>query len=326
MSGIGAAIIGGSLVTGALSASAQKDAANTAAQAQLQANQQALAAQQANFKQGVDYQDKTLAGGNALAGNVNSQLAALFAPYLAAGASGIGALNAIQGQGLSALTRQGDLAGANGDAAQNAAIGNLSNSPLFKQLYQQGEDAILQNQSATGMLRSGNTDAQLGFFRPQLLNSLLQQQFGNLSVLSGLGAGSANTLAGLGSSASNTQGGLNTNVLGQQLALSGTTAGNVANLGGANTSAVTNLLGQQGQIGANNALAQGAASAGFFNGLGSSINLASLLGAKGLLAGGQSGFSGLLPGSGGSLGPNEGMSLINALSHGNSGIVQGVTI
>lgn len=295
MSGIGAAIIGGSVITGGLSAWAQSNAADKAAAAQQTANANALGAQQNNYQQGVAYQNNILNRGDNVIAGLTPQLQALFAPYLAAGNTGIngaGGLTGIQRTGGQALAQQAALSGASGNAAQQTAIQGVQGSPYFNALLHQGEDAILQNQSATGMLRSGNTAAQEGYFAPQLLQGLLQQQFQNLSSISGMGGAAAGTLAGLGSSAAGTQGGLQGQLAGQQLGLLGNTGGNVAGLSGANTQAVTNLMGQQGQISANNALAQGNALTGMFNGVNSSVDLAALLrggafGPRGLAAGGQ---------------------------------------
>lgn len=277
MSGIGAAIIGGSAITGLLSANAQENAAKTAAQAQMQANQQALAAQQANYQQGVAAQQAALSAGNGLATAATGSLQNLFAPYVAAGQQAIPGLQQYAQGGLNAFGQQQNLAGANGNVAQASAISGIQGSPMFQGLLQQGADLINQNASATGGLRGGNTIAAEGQFAPALLNQLLQQQFQNLGSLSSLGSQSQNTLAGLGqgSAGQQAQGGIN--ILGQQLGLAGQTAGNVASLSGANTQAVTGLTNQQGAIGAGNALAQGQAQSNMFGGIGSSINLAALL-------------------------------------------------
>jgi hypothetical protein len=97
--------------------------------------------------------------------------------------------------GLPALTGQQDLLGLNGAPAQQAAIGGLTNSPQMQALQQQGENAILQNASATGGLRGGNVQGALAQFRPQLLNQLIDQQYQRLGGLTQLGQNSA---AGVG--------------------------------------------------------------------------------------------------------------------------------
>jgi hypothetical protein len=107
--------------------------------------------------------------------------------------------------GASAVSAQGDLAGINGADAQKAAIAALSGGPEMEAMAQQGENAMLQNASATGGLRGGNLQGALAQFRPQLLSQLINQQYsrlGNLSQLgqasaAGVGAGSLQTGAGI---------------------------------------------------------------------------------------------------------------------------------
>ena len=131
-------------------------------------------------------------------------------------------------------TRGGDLSAfqTGGAQGQQQAISQFEQSPMFQALARQGEDAILQNASATGGLRGGNVQGALGQFRPALLNQQIQQQFQNLGGLTALGQSSA---AGIG-------------VGGQ----------NAANQ-------IGNALTQAGQAQAGGALAQGAA---FNNALG----------------------------------------------------------
>jgi len=151
-----------------------------------------------------------------------------------------------QNVGNNALGMQADLAGTNGFDRQQQAINNIQNSPLFAALAQQGESALLQNASATGGLRGGNTQGALAQFRPAMLQSLINQQYGNLSGLSGMGQNAVNAIGnsnmGYNSNISNLQGqlgmarsNLNAN-LGQQygqnaLGLSAATAGIQGSLG-----------------------------------------------------------------------------------------------
>lgn len=97
--------------------------------------------------------------------------------------------------GTSALTGQLNLAGLNGAAAQSSAISGLQSSPEFQALLQQGENSILQNASATGGLRGGNTQAALAQFSPQLLSDLINQQYARLGGITSLGQ---NAAAGVG--------------------------------------------------------------------------------------------------------------------------------
>lgn len=62
-------------------------------------------------------------------------------------------------------------------------------------MTQQGENAILQQGSATGGLRGGNTQGALAQFRPQMLSNLINQQYGRLGGITQMGQASA---AGVG--------------------------------------------------------------------------------------------------------------------------------
>lgn len=155
-----AAAVGGAY----LSSRSQKKAAQTAADAQGEASDAAIQQQNKQFE----------------------ALQALLKPYTQAGTSALGA--------------QQNLLGLNGAAAQQSAIGGIESGPLFSSLKQQGENSILQNASATGGLRGGNTQAALGQFSPQLLNQLVQQQYSNLGGLTSIGQ---NAAAGVGNAGMN---------------------------------------------------------------------------------------------------------------------------
>jgi hypothetical protein len=113
--------------------------------------------------------------------NAREQMRALLQPYVDAGDP---ALQGILG-----------LAGLSGPGSQQAAFMQQEQSPLFQGLARQGENAILQNASATGGLRGGNVQGALGQFRPALLNQFIEQQYGRLSGIAKLGQNSA---AGVG--------------------------------------------------------------------------------------------------------------------------------
>lgn len=272
MSGIGAAIIGGSAITGLLSANAQKSAAQTAANAQLQANQQALAAQQSNQAQAVGQQQTALASGTSAAGAQNNSLQALLSPFIGAGAPGIAGLNNYATGGQAAFGAQQNLAGANGNAAQANAISGVQNSPYFQQLLAQGVDTANQNASANGNLRSGTAVAGVAALAPSFLNQILQQQFTNLGSLSSQGSAASNALASLGAGSAGTQEQGTQATLAQLLGLQGGIASNEANLATGNNSTISQLLTGQGAIQGQNALAQGQANANLYNGIGSAIN------------------------------------------------------
>jgi hypothetical protein len=78
-------------------------------------------------------------------------------------------------------------AGMTGEQAQATAIDRIANSPLLAELTRQGEEAILQNASATGGLRGGNVQGALAQFRPQMLQQEIDKQYARLAGLSGMG-------------------------------------------------------------------------------------------------------------------------------------------
>jgi len=97
--------------------------------------------------------------------------------------------------GNEAMAQQMAMMGLSGPEAQSAALRGISEGEEFKALTAQGENALLQSASATGGLRGGNTQGALAQFRPQMLSSLINQQYGRLGGLTQLGQASA---AGVG--------------------------------------------------------------------------------------------------------------------------------
>jgi hypothetical protein len=75
--------------------------------------------------------------------------------------------------GTSALAAQMGLIGLNGTAGQQDAISALLTSPEYTTSVRQGEESILQNASATGGLRGGNTQNSLANFRSDLVGGLI---------------------------------------------------------------------------------------------------------------------------------------------------------
>ena len=131
--------------------------------------------------------------------------------------------------GTGALTQQQALLGMGAPGAQQQAIAALQGSPQFQALQQQGENAILQNASATGGLRGGNVQGALAQFRPALLSSLIDQQYSRLGGLTSIGQ---NAAAGVGNAGMSTGTNIATllgrqgqaqagGILGQQNALTG---------------------------------------------------------------------------------------------------------
>lgn len=209
--GLSGAAIAGIAIGGAtlLSGKAQADAASSASATQAGAAQSGIEEQRRQF----------------------DAVQKLLAPYVAAGAP--------------ALEQQQAFLGLQGPEAERAAIERISGGETFQALSQQGENALLQQASATGGLRGGNIQGALAQFRPQLLSSLIEQQYGRLGGLTSLG---------------------------QQSAVG------VNNAGMQTGSNVSNLLGQQGAAQAGGEIAQGKAYAaipqaissglGFFGGMG----------------------------------------------------------
>lgn len=114
--------------------------------------------------------------------------------------------------GLPALAQQQALLGLQGPEAEQAAIERIRGGETFQALAQQGEEALLQRASATGGLRGGNIQAALAQFRPQLLSSLIEQQYGRLGGMTQLGQRSA---AGVGAAGMETGSNIS-NLLAQQ--------------------------------------------------------------------------------------------------------------
>lgn len=114
--------------------------------------------------------------------------------------------------GTSALGGQADILGLNGADAQGSAISAIQGSPQFSTLLKSGENAILQNASATGGLRGGNTQRALMEYSPNLLAQLIEQQYSRLGGLTSIGQNSAAQTGNAGM-----QTGVNiANLLGQQ--------------------------------------------------------------------------------------------------------------
>jgi len=176
--GLSGAALAGIAVGGAtlISGMAQADAAESAAAAQSGAAQQGIEEQRRQF----------------------DAVQKLLAPYVSAGAP--------------ALEAQQAFLGLRGPEAERAAIERIRGGETFQALTQQGEEALLQRASATGGLRGGNIQGALAQFRPALLSSLIDQQYGRLGGMTALGQQSA---AGVGAAGQQT--GVNVaNLLGQQ--------------------------------------------------------------------------------------------------------------
>lgn len=156
---LGAIALGVGALGGVASSAIGAGAARSAGRAQEAAAQQGIAEQRRQF----------------------DEMQRLMAPYVQAGDP---ALQALLGA-----------AGLSGPESQQAFVNQQEQSPLFQALAQQGENAILQNASATGGLRGGNVQGALGQFRPALLNQFIGQQYDRLAGITTLGQ---NAAAGVG--------------------------------------------------------------------------------------------------------------------------------
>lgn len=114
-------------------------------------------------------------------------------------------------------------------ADQQGAINRLMEEPLYGSLVRNGENALLQNASATGGLRGGNTQGALANFRADTLAQVIQQQLANLGGLASGGQGAAGSLGTLGANAATNIGNSMTQqgqaLAGAALAKGGITAG-----------------------------------------------------------------------------------------------------
>jgi len=164
-------------------------------------------------------------GGTQLVGSTMQANAAEDAANVQAGAAGQGIaeqrrqfdamrelLKPYTEAGQPALEAQQAFLGLRGPEAERAAIERIKGGETFQALASQGEEALLQRASATGGLRGGNIQGALAQFRPQLLSSLIDQQYSRLGGMTQLGQRSA---AGVGAAGMET--GVNVaNLLSQQ--------------------------------------------------------------------------------------------------------------
>ena len=235
---IGAAGIG--LIGSGLSARAQSKAAKQATAAQTQASEQAIAAQREAAELSLAEQRRQFDAAQAL-----------LKPYVGAGTAAIG--------------QQQALIGASGPQAQAAAIRAIQQGSEYGTLVRQGEEALLQNASATGGLRGGNIQGALAQFRPEILNSLINQQYERLGGLTTIGQNAAVGQATAGMNF----------------------AGDVGNIYGTQATNVGNLYGNIGAAQAGGALARGQATADMFSGIASGAGYLAGQGAFGNMFGGS---------------------------------------
>jgi hypothetical protein len=236
--GLSGAALAGIAVGGAtlISGMAQADAAESAAAAQTGASQAGIEEQRRQF----------------------DKVQELLKPYSMAGEKALGGLAPFAAAGAPALEEQQALLGLRGPEAERAAIERIRSGETFQALAGQGEEALLQRASATGGLRGGNIQGALAQFRPALLSSLIDQQYGRLGGMTALGAETTGNLARLG-----------------QASAAGT--GAAAQTTGTN---VATLLGQQGAAQAGAEIAQGRAFGAIPAAISGGLGLFSGLGGK----------------------------------------------
>ena len=150
----------------------QADAAESAAETQAGASRAGIAEQRSQF----------------------DEVQKLLAPYVQAGTGAITQFLPFQQAGQQAFQQQQALAGLLGPEAQQKAIAAIEGGAGYQAQIQAGEEALLQNASATGGLRGGNIQAALAQFRPQMLQRAIDQQYGRLGGFAGAGIGASEAL------------------------------------------------------------------------------------------------------------------------------------
>lgn len=231
MSFVATAVVGSAVVGGVVANKASKRAAS----AQTQAAQAGVDAQLESTRLSINEQRRQF-----------DEAKRLLQPYVQAGEGALRDLSPYARAGQTGLNAQLALAGLSGPAAQRRAIQQIEGGPEFQALTEAGEEAILQNASATGGLRGGNTQAALAQFRPQVLSQLINQQYSRLGGFTNLGRSTTQDIFARGQAAAAGQAAAGQNLAGEISGLYGNQAANVGN-----------LLAQQGAAQAGSALAQG---------------------------------------------------------------------
>ena len=231
MSGMATAIIGSAVIGGVV----QSNAAKTGAAATTKAAEMGIDAQIASTAMSVEEQRRQF-----------DEAKALLQPYVDVGEPALAALSPYAEAGTGALQGQLALAGLSGVDAQREAISAIEQGGEYQSLVGAGEEAILQSAAATGGLRGGNVQGALAQFRPQVLSSLINQQYNRLGGLTNMGLTTTQNLATIGQNA----------------------AAGVGTAGLQTGSNISNLYGQQGAAAAGSALASGQAWGNVLGGIG----------------------------------------------------------
>ena len=170
--GAATAVIGSAIVGGVMSSRS----ASKAAKAQQEASGASIEEQRAQF----DAMQRVLK------------------PYVDAGSPALRQIASYADVAQPALNEQQALNGMFGAEAQQQAINRIEQSPLYMEQVRQGENAILQNASATGGLRGGNIQAALAQFRPAVLSQMIEDKYTKLGGMVDFGGTSALNLAKMG--------------------------------------------------------------------------------------------------------------------------------
>ena len=172
MSWVATAIVGSAVVGGAVASRS----ASKAAKAQQEASGASIDEQRAQF----EAMQRTLK------------------PYVDAGSPALRQIASYADVAQPALNEQQALNGMFGPVAQQEAINRIEQSPLYMEQVRQGENAILQNASATGGLRGGNIQAALAQFRPAVLSQMIEDKYTKLGGMATFGGNAAQNLATMG--------------------------------------------------------------------------------------------------------------------------------
>lgn len=100
-----------------------------------------------------------------------------------------------KGLGTPAAGKLAELLGLSGDTA--GAMDALKQNPVYQSLFHNGEETVLQDASATGGLRGGNTQHSLANVGVDTLAKVYQMMVGNLGDATALGARTGLGQAGL---------------------------------------------------------------------------------------------------------------------------------
>jgi hypothetical protein len=148
------------------------------------AQTQAAAAQTAGINTGLQQLQGSYGQGQSA---LNTNYAAALAPYQ----QNYNAASAGQ-------TAYGNALGVNGQAGSAAALQAFQNSnPGYQFQMQQGQNAVLANQAATGQLASGNTNLDLTNYGQGLANQSYNQYVQNLQPYLGAANSAASGVAGV---------------------------------------------------------------------------------------------------------------------------------